>query len=121
MSYRNVFYDSKKSEIHHFSWTSEGIPCRFIKPYKPYILLQTASKTNSDGVGIDGSFLVKKEFNNNYERIKYVKTCPGTIYYNIPPAQQYLLDLYYNKDINELTNNTLKTFFFDKMHRYFFF
>jgi len=76
-------------------------------------MLPSASKTHIDGYGIDGNPLVKKEFNNNYERTKFVKASSGTIYYNIPPAQQYLLDLYYKKDITELTKFSLRTFYID--------
>jgi len=113
MSYRNCWYDHKKSQIHHFTWTTDGLPSRIIKNYKPYLLVPSPSKDKQDGIGIDGVPLLKREFNNNYERTKFVKTCQTKIYYNLPPTQQYLLDLYHNKDINELTANPLRTFFFD--------
>ena len=113
MSYRNVWYDHKKSQIHHFTWTEDGTPSRIIKNYKPYVLIPALSNQKEDGKGIDNIPLVKKEFNNNYERTKFVKTCPSKVYYNIPPTQQYLLDLYYKKDISELTAHPLRTFFFD--------
>lgn len=113
MSYRNVFYDHRKSQIHHFTWTEDGTPCRVIKNYKPYIMIPATSKSKIEGYGIDNVPLMKREFDNNYDRAKYVKTAPGMIYYNLPPTQQYLLDLYYKKDISELTQHPLRTFFFD--------
>jgi len=113
MSYRNVYYDQKKSQIHHFTWTEDGSPCRVIKNYKPYIMVPATVSSKVDGYGIDNAPLMKREFDNNYDRAKYVKNSNGKIYYNLPPTQQYLLDLYYKKDIAELTRHPLRTFFFD--------
>ena len=113
MSYRNVYYDHRQSVIHHFTWTDDGIPCRSIKKYKPYIMVPAASAKHADGIGIDGTPLIKKEFNSIYDRSKFVKGTHGSVYFNLPPTQQYLLDLYHDKDISELTKFDLRTFFID--------
>lgn len=63
--------------------------------------------------GIDGVPLVKKEFNYEWERRKFVEGYKGTVYFNLPPTQQYLLENYHHKDISELTQFPLRTFFFD--------
>jgi DNA polymerase elongation subunit (family B) len=81
--------------------------------FQPYLYVPAASKTNCDAFGIDNTPLIKKTFRNEWEREKYADSHKGRLYFKLPAAQQYLLEQYYNSDIQDLTKNKLKTFFID--------
>ena len=113
MSYRNCFFDRKHSTIHLWTHQEDGTPVKNEYFFKPYLYLPAADKKEAQMFGIDGVPLVKKEFNYEWERRKFVDSYKGTVYFNLPPTQQYLLENYHHKDINDLTRFPLRTFFFD--------
>jgi DNA polymerase elongation subunit (family B) len=113
MAYRNIFYDRKHSTIHLWNYQPDGTPVKNEYFFKPYLYLPAADPTEAQMSGIDGVPLVKKEFNYEWERRKFVDGYKGTVYFNLPPTQQYLLENYHHMDINDLTRFPLRTFFFD--------
>jgi DNA polymerase elongation subunit (family B) len=111
--YRNIYYDNKKSVIHHWGYDESGDPNKLEIEYKPFLYLPAAKESERDMYGIDGVPLVRKEFNNVYERNKFVESCQSIIYFNLPVPQQYLLEKYHTLDISEMTRFPLRTFFYD--------
>ena len=111
--YRNVFFNRKKSIITHWSWEEDGTPTEKEVYFRPYLYVPSTDKKKFDATGIDGIPLVKREFDYEWERQKFVKSNKGTLYFNLPPTQQYLLENYYTSDIADLTRFPLRTFFFD--------
>lgn len=112
--FRNIYYDRKTSVINHWLWDDDGNPIERRVKFKPYLYIRAKSDKDVVAYGIDGASLAKKEFINEWERKKYVEDFKHEpVYLNLPPAQQYLLENYYKSDIQELTKNELRTFFFD--------
>lgn len=111
--YRNIYYDNKKSVIHHWGYDESGDPNKLEIAYKPFLYLPAANESERDAYGIDGVPLVRKEFDNVYERNNFVKTSQGIVYFNLPVAQQYLLEKYHTVDVVEMTRFPLRTFFYD--------
>lgn len=112
MSYRNVYFDRKKSIIHHWGFDQDGTPNKKEVYFKPYVYVPDLKGT-PDAFGIDMQPLRKKEFDYQWERNKFVDNYQGILYFNLPPTQQYLLENYYNEDITELTKYPLRIFFYD--------
>jgi DNA polymerase elongation subunit (family B) len=113
MAYRNIYFCRKHSTIHLWNYQPDGTPVKNEYFFKPYLYLPAADPTEAQMTGIDGVPLVKKEFNYEWERRKFVDGYKGTVYFNLPPTQQYLLENYHHMDINDLTRFPLRTFFFD--------
>lgn len=111
--YRYIHYDQKKSIIHHWGYDEQGNPNKREISYKPFLYVPTVKEGQHEKVGIDKVPLIKKEFENIYDRNKFVKNQKGTIYFNLPVVQQYLLEKYHEKDITEMTQYPLRTFFYD--------
>jgi len=110
---RNIYYDKKKSTIHHWLYEENGEPLHRKIHFKPYIYVKAVDKKRVHGFGIDGEELTKMEFSSEWERNDFLKTYRGQVYFNLPATQQYLLENYYTKDIQELTSFPLRTFYYD--------
>lgn len=110
---RNIYYDKKKSIIHHWLYDEQGEPVYNKVYFKPYIYVKAVDKKKIDGVGIDGEELTKMEFSSEWDRDNFLKTFKGQVYFNLSATQQYLLEKYYTKDIQELTSFPLRTFYYD--------
>ena len=110
---RNIYYDKKKSTIHHWLYEENGEPLHRKIHFKPYIYVKAVDKKRVHGFGIDGEELTKMEFSSEWERNDFLKTYRGQVYFNLPATQQYLLENYYTKDIQELTSYPLRTFYYD--------
>lgn len=110
---RNIFYDRRRSIIHHWLYDDAGEPIYRKVHFKPYLYIPCVDPKNQDAIGIDERPLTKKEFLSEWERTNFLKTYKGTPYFSLPPTQQYLLENYYTKDIQELTSQPLRTFFYD--------
>lgn len=110
---RNIYYDKKKSTIHHWLYSDEGEPIHRKIHFKPYIYVKAVDKKRVHGFGIDGVELTKMEFSSEWERNDFLKTYRGQVYFNLPATQQYLLENYYTKDIQDLTSYPLRTFYYD--------
>jgi DNA polymerase elongation subunit (family B) len=110
---RNIYYDKKKSTIHHWLYEDNGEPLHRKIHFKPYIYVKAVDKKRVHGFGIDGEELTKMEFSSEWDRNDFLKTYRGQVYFNLPATQQYLLENYYTKDIQELTSFPLRTFYYD--------
>ncbi len=111
--YRNIYYDTRKSIVHHWGYDESGEPIKKTEIFKPFLYVPSSGSQKADMTGIDGVPLVKRVFENVYDRNKFIKEERGTIYYNLPPTQQYLLEKYHNIDISEMTRFPLRTFYYD--------
>lgn len=110
---RNIFYDRKKSIIHHWTYDENGQSVYKKEHFKPYLYVATNDSSKIDAVGIDGIDLQKKEFSSEWDRNNFLKTYKGQRYFNLPSTQQYLLERYYDKPINDLISQPLRTFYYD--------
>jgi len=112
-SYRNICYDNKTKSINLWTWNESGDRVFLEIPFKPYIYLE--SQTIKDATSLYNTPLRKMEFNNQYERYKYVNECGiKRIFYNLQVEQQFLIENF-NK-INttpDFTKYPLKIFFLD--------
>lgn len=113
MSYRNVYYDRKTSSIVIWSWDDDGKPVEKKVKFKPYLFVKAKNDKEAVAVGIDGALLSRKEFDNEWDRKKFVDGTSEKLYFYLPPTQQFLLENFYKSDIQQLTKNDLRTFFFD--------
>jgi DNA polymerase elongation subunit (family B) len=113
MSYRNIYYDRKTNIITQWGWNSKGERDETTHFFSPYIYLPTLGKQDKNYVGIDNVPLTKKEFKSEWDKNKFVENYKGQVYFNLPPTQQFLLENYYEKDIQDLTQHPLKMFFID--------
>jgi hypothetical protein len=111
--YRNIYYDTKKSIIHHWGYDESGEPIKRAEIFKPFLYVPASERQTPEMTGIDGVPLVRKTFENIYDRNKFVKSEQKTIYYNLQPTQQYLLEKYHNVDITDMTRFPLRTFYYD--------
>jgi DNA polymerase elongation subunit (family B) len=110
---RNIFYDRRRSIIHHWLYDETGESVYRKVHFKPYLYVPCVDPTKQHAIGIDEKPLTKREFISEWERNDFLKTYKGVPYFNFPATQQYLLENYYTKDIQELTSQPLRTFFFD--------
>lgn len=110
---RNIFYDRKKSVIHHWTYDENGQGVYKKEHFKPYLYVASNDPSKFDAVGIDGANLYKKEFGSEWERNDFLKKYKGQKYFNLPSTQQYLLERYYDKSINDLISQPLRTFYYD--------
>lgn len=99
--------------IHHWTWDEDGMPSKKVAYFKPYIYVGTADIHKADAWGIDNMPLVKKSFETEWEKTEFLKKNKQKVYFNLPPTQQYLLEHYYQDDIEKLTQHPLRIFFYD--------
>lgn len=110
---RNIFYDKKRSIIHHWLYDENGQGVYKKLHYKPYLYIPTVDKRRVEAIGIDDVELCRREFSSEWERNEFLKTYKGQVYFNLPTSQQYLLENFYTKDVTELTEKPLRTFYYD--------
>lgn len=112
--YRNVVYNSREKNVKLFTWNKEGERISIDVPFKPYLYVET-SRENYDATSIFNTHLKKIQFDNEFERRKYVKETSFTrLYYNIPVEQQFLIDTFgkHNKK-QDFSKYTLKYYSID--------
>lgn len=111
--YRNAFYKPFDGSVFLRTWTEEGDRIDTEIPFKPYLFLEKEGA--DDAVSIFKTPLIKKQFRNSLERSKFVKeTAIKRIFHNLPADQQFLIDMY--KDRNNDPNFSqfpLKIFLLD--------
>jgi DNA polymerase elongation subunit (family B) len=110
---RNIFFDKKKSVIHHWTYDENDESVYTKVHFKPYLYIPTVESKRIDAYGIDDVPLIKREFDSEWNRYEFLKTYKGKKYFNLPATQQYLLEKYYQKDISELTAKALRMFYYD--------
>lgn len=112
MSYRNCVYSNHDKSIHLWTWDAYGNRVKQEIPYSPYLCLEDKRGTLTS---IYGTSLKKREFDNQYERSKFVKDSGiKRIFENLPPYQQFLVDEYYrNCENDDFTKHPLKVCYLD--------
>ena len=112
MSYRNVVYDTYKQQINLFTWDSSGKRVMRTIPFEPYLYVEDPKGSYNT---IFGTKARLKEFNNSWERYKFLKDSRiKRVYENFRPEQQYLLDTYWQENEEpEFMEHPLKVMFLD--------
>ena len=114
--YRNAWWCSDESLggpcIKLSTWDSKGNRVRLTKPFSPYLYIEHQRGTYKS---LFNTKLIKKEFNQPWERERYLKQNERKrIYEKFDVTQQFLLDEYWDKvDKPEFTENPLRVIFFD--------
>lgn len=111
--YRNISYSSYKKQIRLWTWDDFGNRVLQEIPYKPYLFLE--QKSGATEKSIFSSPLVKKEFETEFHRKKFVKNSGiKRIFYNLPPEQQFLIDKFHTTtDWMTFTKHPLRIFYLD--------
>lgn len=108
--YRSVYFD--RNNIILNTWDKDGKRITIENTFQPYIYLETIDNRDPDAKSIFNTPLKKRVFNNGFERNKFVKDSKiGRIFYNIPPEQQYLIDTFWDKEMDY--SQQLKSWFID--------
>lgn len=105
--YRNCVYDPRGQCVHLFTWNAAGDRVKYELPFTPY--LYTEDRYGSF-TSIFGTKLKRRDFRSSFERNKFVKDCGiRRIFENISPAQQYLIDQYWQThNDDDFVSNPLK-------------
>lgn len=113
--YRNISYNGKNKECIILGWDNDGKQIKYNIPYKPYIYLITNNPNNIDAYSIYNEPLVKKEFETQSERYRFLSNHDyPRIYHNLDCQQQCLVDLFWKEnEKDEFSKNLLNIGFFD--------
>ena len=85
--YRNIVYNSRNKECIIFGWDKTGNRIKYSIPFKPYIYLIT-NNNNGVATSIFNEPLIKKEFETQYDRFKFLKDHEYPRVYNNLDVQQ---------------------------------
>lgn len=111
--WRNIFYDNSKKKIFLWSWDKDGNRKKFDFDYEPYLYVETNNKKQEEAKSLFGTSLKKMTFTRDSDRNNYVKTSGlKRVFYNLRPEQQFLLELYKDKDY-DWSGLPFKTFMID--------
>jgi DNA polymerase elongation subunit (family B) len=111
--YRNIVYDNRRKSIRLWTWDDDGERVERLIPFKPHIYFE--HKNGKDGLSIFKTPLQKREFENGFDRRKWVDSAGiDRIFDNLPPEQQFLIDTYGDsKDQSAFVENPLRIFYLD--------
>jgi len=91
--YRTIWYDTRKKEMHLWTWDDQGERIKVVEPFNPYLYIETTTK--SDAVSIYNTNLKKITFPSQFERRRYVKDCGiKRLFFNHKAEQQFLIEKY---------------------------
>ena len=112
MSYRNVVYDGRRGCVNLFTWDNEGKRVMHECSFEPYLYVED---NRGDKTSIFGTKVKKKTFHNAYNRSRFVNDAGiKRVFENCPPAQQFLLDMYWQEnESEEFSKRPLKYCFLD--------
>lgn len=111
--YRNIIYNGYAGTITEFTWDEDGNPAEYSCNFKPYVYVETGSE-RYDAVSIFNTKLRKIEFKNEKAKYAFVERNEGRrIFYNLPAKQQYLIEKYKDKSLDEMMKNPLRVFYLD--------
>ena len=114
--YRNCYWCNDRTQggpcIKLATWDSEGRRVRVNRQFMPYVYIENP---HGEYKSIFGTRLEKKEFDNPFERRKYVdRVTTDRIYENFDATNQYLLDTFWqDAEKEEFSRYELRTIFFD--------
>jgi DNA polymerase elongation subunit (family B) len=111
--YRNVAYLPNQQVMRLYTWDETGNRISYDTTYEPYIYLET--NNNADATSIFNTSLRKRSFRSQFDRYKYINENLGSrIFENLPPAQQFLVDRFYNQNESiDFSKHPLKIYYFD--------
>ena len=111
MSYRNIVYNNKESTITLFTWNEAGERIKYDTTVEPYLYVEGPGNFES----IFGTKLIRKKFNNQYSRYKFVKDNGlKKVFENLPAYQQFLVDNFWQlNEEDDFNTNPIKTNFVD--------
>jgi DNA polymerase elongation subunit (family B) len=111
--YRSASYNPFNESIFLRTWTETGDRIETEIPFRPFLYLEKEGA--SDGLSIFKTDLLKKQFRNSIERRKFVQsTANNRIFYNIPPEQQFLVEMYKEQNNHpDFSKFPLKIFLLD--------
>ena len=111
MSYRNVVYNGRENQITLFTWDEHGKRVRYPMTFEPYLYLEGNGKYES----IYGTKLIKKKFQSQYNRYRFLKDAGiKRVFENLPAHQQFLVDRYWQENEEpEFNTHPIKTMFID--------
>jgi DNA polymerase elongation subunit (family B) len=111
--YRNCYYNSYTSSVFLRTWSEEGVRIDTEMPFSPYLYVE--DEKGNCATSIFKTPLKRKNFQNSFERNKFVKESGKKRFFgNLPPEQQFLIDMYHesvhDKDFSKFP---LKVYYFD--------
>jgi DNA polymerase elongation subunit (family B) len=111
--YRNCYYNSYTSTVFLRTWSEEGVRIDTEMPFTPYLFVEEDNANCA--TSIFKTPLKRKNFQNSFERNKYVKESgKKRLFGNLPPEQQFLIDMFHetvhDKDFSRFP---LKVYYFD--------
>lgn len=111
--YRNVYYEPREQLVKLFTWDKQGRRIVTDCSYNPYIWIE--SKKTTDKKSLFNTNVVRKDFNTQWDRNKYIRDSGRTrIFENINPEHQFLIDTFWREHQNDDFNkNPLKILYID--------
>ena len=112
MSYRNVVYNGRNRSVNLFTWDTDGKRVMHECSFEPYLYIENPA---GEKTSIYGTSVRKRKFNTSYDRSRFVRESNvKRVFENMPPAQQFLLDLYWEQnEADEFSSHPLKTCLLD--------
>lgn len=112
VGYRNAVYNYRDQLVEIHTWDENGERIVTSVPCLPYFYYEDITGTDTS---IFNTCLRKKEFNNYFDKTKYLKERGiKQVFDNYSPVQQALIDTYWQyNDTEDFTKFPLKIFFLD--------
>lgn len=112
VGYRNAVYNYREQVVEIHTWDENGERIVTSVPCLPYFYYEDIT---GEATSIFNTCLRKKEFNNYFDKTKYLKERGiKQVFDNYSPVQQVLIDTYWQyNDTEEFTKFPLKIFFLD--------
>ena len=112
VGYRNAVYNYKDQVVEIHTWDKKGERIVTSVPCLPYFYYEDIT---GEATSIFNTCLRKKEFNNYFDKTKYLKERGlKQVFDNYSPVQQSLIDMYWQyNDTEDFTKFPLKIFFLD--------
>ena len=112
VGYRNAVYNYREQVVEIHTWDENGERIVTSVPCLPYFYYEDIT---GEATSIFNTCLRKKEFNNYFDKTKYLKERGiKQVFDNYSPVQQALIDTYWQyNDTEEFTKFPLKIFFLD--------
>tara|TARA_R110000796_G_scaffold20781_4_gene61630 strand:- start:2730 stop:4835 length:2106 start_codon:yes stop_codon:yes gene_type:complete len=99
VAYRNAIYDGREGVVKLFCWDEDGNRIVTTTTHEPYLYVENPT---GDKVSIFGTAVKKKSFQNGYLKSRFLKDSGvKRIFENMPPVQQFLLDVYWKDNEKE--------------------
>ena len=98
--------------MHLFTWDKDGKRIKVTNSFDPYMYLESK---NGEAESIYGTRLMKKVFDTQYNRYKYIQDANiKRVFENLPATQQYLVDTFWKENEKpEFSKNPIKVLFLD--------